>query len=267
MEEKKEFKKKNGLVVVVVLLIIIVIGLGGYIAVDKLDLISTKKTEVKSKTDKKEQKEEIKTLSYDEGNKLLEKIKVINNNFASSFPLSDFSKINNQDLLLFVANQVGFGTDFSMEKANEIISNIFGSSVTLKHEDIMCSIDNKPYYTYDSSVRKYVYNKGDNVHPHGGLSTVDAKTYYVNGKYNSSDEIEINTKVLYSNICGDTCMIYEYYANYNHDNETPILESKDGSLEVTDEMYEQVKNRIPVTSYIFKKNKDNSYDLKSVTIK
>ena len=125
MEEKKEFKKKNGLVVVVVLLIIVVIGLGCYITVDKLDLISTKKT------DKKEQKEEIKTLSYDEGNKLLEKIKVINNNFASSFPLSDFSKINNQDLLIFVANQVGFGTDFSMEKANEIISNIFGSSVTL----------------------------------------------------------------------------------------------------------------------------------------
>ena len=55
MEEKKEFKKKNGLVVVVVLLIIIVIGLGCYITVDKLDLISTKKTEVESKTDKKEQ--------------------------------------------------------------------------------------------------------------------------------------------------------------------------------------------------------------------
>lgn len=263
-------KQKKGFTWVIIILIIIVIGLVGFICYDKGILFNTKNiaTEENKKEELDYKEEENKDLSYEEGNLLLEKIKLMNNNFSSNYPIDDVSKISNQDLLLFVAKQLGFGTDFTEDSANDVIFKLFGDLIKLKHESVMCTIDNKPYYVYDASTKQYTFDS--NSHGHGSAIGVETRTYYVDGKYTSDDEIMINAKVLYSNYCGDTCMIYAYYTSYQKsiNSETPVLgDNSGGPLEYTDNMYEQIKEDLPITTYVFEKTKNGGYNLKSITIK
>ena len=103
MEKKK--KGNAGLKVIIVILLLALLGAVGYICYDKgiIKLPQKEKKEVVEKIDKHD-----KELSQGEIDDISDFVKEVSNNFASYYPLSDFSKIDNQDLLLFGLKRIGF---------------------------------------------------------------------------------------------------------------------------------------------------------------
>ena len=266
MEEKKKNNSK-GLIIALGLLIIVILGLITYICYDKGMFSISNDTSNKGINEKlSTEKEEIsKVLSYDEGNMLIEKIKVINDNFNSLYPIEKVSNISNQDLLTFAAKKLGFGEKFTEENANNIISTYFGNSVKLAHENIICEVDKLPFYTYDSNSKSYMYDSSS--HAHGMPLGVSTETFYVDGKYISDKKIVINAKVLYSNYCGDTCMYYGYYTSYKDsiNKQNPVIGGDENTpVDFNDALYKSVENKIPITTYTFIKNDSNVYSLESV---
>ena len=95
------------------------------------------------------------------------------------------------------------------------------------------------------------------------------KTFYVDGNIINDKTITINTKILYGNYCGDTCLPgYAYYLTVPFEGSTPIFVSDDeGEFIVTEEKYNEISSKIPITTFTFERDDLGNYGLKSVKIK
>ena len=266
MEEKKDNK---GFVIAIIVLILVVFGLIFYILYDKGIILKSDGNEEIVEKDAKT-KENVKALSNEEKELFIEKIEGINT-FAEYYPLDDVNKIDNQDLLYKLAFKIGFGKSFSEKSMTEMIKNYFGDAYNIKNEDIICSVDNEPFYIYNSDTNMYRYDV-NSTHGHGTSGSVrKIVVKYVDGKKENDKKITINTKLLYATYCGDTCgPNFAYYKSYEDSvkNQNPILGEidSDTEIELTDDLYKTIEDKLPVTTFTFTKKNSNTYNLESVTI-
>lgn len=276
MEEKEiekneeivvEKKSNTGLKVIIVILVLALLGATGYICYDKGIIklpVKEKEVEKKEESDTKLDKE----LSQGEIDDIKDFAKEISNNFALYYPLEDLSKIDNQKLLLWSLNRIGFNDSIKASEIEKEVESYFGNSIKIKHEDIECpTSDEEPLYLYEDG--EYVPNEKHM--GHGGFSNPGAALFYVSGE-KDGNLITANFKILYSNTCGDTCFLSSYYKSYEDSVKgiNPVLEgdedSEDGpGVNLTEDLYKTVEVRIPITTFKVEKT-DNGYVLKSVII-
>ena len=266
MENEEIIVKKShkGLIILVILLVLVILGLVGYICYDK-GLIFQKQEDVV----KEEKKEEDNKVSSSELEEIRGIVQELSNNFAKYYPLSDLSKIDNQELLLFAIRKADTGDEIGKKDVEDVISKYFGNSVKVVHEDIKCPSsfhDQKLYLYEDGEYELNNYHGG-----HGGPGFVSASPFYVSSE-KDGNIINVNYKILYSNVCNDTCILNAYYRTYEDsiNSNNPVLEgdnsSDDPGVNLTEDLYKSVEEKIPVTSFKFEKTKNNTYNLKSVSI-
>ena len=263
MEEKK--KGNTGLKVIIVILVLALIGCVGYICYDK-GIIKLPKKEQKEEVKKEDTKHD-KELSQGEIDDITDFAKELSNNFAAYYPLTDLSKIDNQELLFFALKRIGYNELIKKDEIEAEINKYFGN-INIKHQDIECpTSDEEPLYLYEEGA--YVPNP--NHFGHGMSQKPQAALFFVSGEKNK-DEVTANFKILYSNTCGDTCFLNSYYRSYFDAVKgiNPVLEGDPDSEEgpgvnLTEELYKSVEVQIPVTTFKLTKT-DTGYTLKSVEI-
>lgn len=266
MEKEVKVKSKNtGLKVIIFILVLALLGCAGYICYDKgiIKLPSKEKKEVVEKKDKHDNE-----LSQSEIDDLKDFAKEISNNFAEYYPLTDLSKIDNQALLFWSLERIGFNEVITEKEVEKEVENYFGKNVNVKHEDIECpTSDEEPIYLYEEG--GYVPNP--NHFGHGMTRKPQAALFYVSGE-KKGNAITINFKILYSNTCSDTCFLDSYYKSYEDSVKgiNALLEGDEDSEEgpgvnLTEDLYKTVEVRIPVTTFKVEKT-DTGYTLDSVEI-
>ena len=259
VNENQKKKSRKGLIIFIILLILIILGLVGYICYDKF---FTKELEVKEEKEKKTSNE----LSSSEIDEINEMVQELSNSFAKYYPIKKMDEINNQDLLLFALQKIGFVEEIKKSEIEEVIKKYFGD-VKIKHEDIDCPTEHdEKLYLYEDG--KYIPNPEHG--GHGGGGNAYAAPFYVSSA-KEGDVVNVNYKILYSNMCGDTCILNAYYRTYedSKNSENPVLEGDDSSddpgVNLTEKLYKSVEVKIPVTTFTFEKT-DDGYTLKSVKI-
>ena len=277
MENEVKSKKTNkGLIVIIIILILLVLGLVGYICYDK-GLIFKSKSVVQEE-ERTTEKEEISTtrdLTEEEKKEFEDIITRINPYFSQYYPVNNLSAmVDNQELLLFVTRQLGFSREsFTASEVEEIVKKYFGNTLKVNHENILCSIDKEPYYIYDSSTSTYTKAPMDLYsHGHDGLGYMSVIYSFVSGKVKDEKTVEINSHLLYEGYRGSTWgPTTAYYSNYsdckNYTNPVYEAENKDEDIEFTDQLYQSIKDKFPITTYTFEKNSEGYYDLISVMVK
>ena len=176
-EEIAVKKSHKGLIVLVILLILVILGLVGYICYDK-GLIFQKQEDVSSDVEK----EDTKKVSSSELEEIRGIVQELSNNFAKYYPLSDLSKIDNQELLLFAIRKIGLNEEIKKDEIESEIEKYFGDSIKVKHEDIDCpsksdSHDEELYFYEDG-----VYKMNENHGGHGGPGFISAAPFYVSSE-------------------------------------------------------------------------------------
>lgn len=194
-----------------------------------------------------------------------ERIDILNKHFFSHFPINNINSISNQAMLVYGVNEISEGVLAEQVESN--IKKVLGNNINIVHEDILCSIDNYPIYIYDKDVQSYQYNE-QYVHGHGNPHALaHTKFYYVSTNIKDEKEITINAHILYGTVCSDVCgPSNSYYIDSNHSGEPIIAGDSDEHVEITDELYQSIKDKIPITTYKFEKDSFGSYTLKSITI-
>lgn len=267
-------KKEKKLIIIIVLLVILLAGSIGFICYDKFIANDNKnKEEIKEENNKndeslKEEKE--RKLTYDELSILKTKIDVYNDGFSRYYPISDMSKIENNDLFLFAVGEMRRNSNqvFDGNLMTVYLKEFFGDEVKLEHKDFNCLADNKLLYKYDAETNSYTYvTEG---HWHGGsqraylpdISTKILDSNYKDGIYT------INTKVLYSNTCSDTCgPVSSYFKSFSDSlsNTNPVATRV--SEYIIEEEKDAYRTNLPITTYKFKKNDKGNMILVSVEVK
>lgn len=264
-KEVKEKNKNTGLKIIIVILVLALLAAVGYICYDKgiIKLPSKEKKEVVENSDKHDNE-----LSQGEIDDLTDFAKELSNNFAEYYPLTDFSKIDNQELLFWSLRRIGFNELITEKEIEKEVEGYFGKKLEVKHEDIECpTSDEEPIYLYEEG--GYVPNP--NHFGHGMSQKPQAALFYVSSE-KKGNSITINFKILYSNTCNDTCFLDSYYKSYEDSIKeiNALLEgdenSEDGpGVNLTEELYKTVEVRVPVTTFKVEKTK-TGYTLKSVEI-
>ena len=81
------------------------------------------------------------------------------------------------------------------------------------------------------------------------------------------DTLTINTKILYGGWRGDVSgPTYKFYAKYPFDTSIYDVPESDLLQDNYDYVYEQKKDLLPITSFIYKKQSDDSFGLDEVKI-
>ncbi len=269
-EVKNSNNKGNGgyKAVIVLLLLVILCGVG-YFCYDK-GIIFNKKDNSETKEENKKENNKERKLTEEEKEKFKERIETITNTFDMSFPIEDVTKISNQELLSFASSKLANNNGrFSSEEVEKLITKYFGSNIKITHENILCSIDNVPFYDYDSTSKQYIFHEN---HPgHGGPSSVQGYYYFVDGKVTNENKIVINSHIIYGIYKGDTWGPQNSYYKSAQDSKSgePIIGKRDGQedIELTDDLYNSVKDKLPTTTYTFEKDKNGNYNLISIQVK
>ena len=250
-------KKSNKGVIVIIILIIALLGISGYIIYDKA---------INKEEPGKEKKEpEIKEVTEEEKNTLLEQINVYTPYFADSYPITEKSTLDNQEVLYFASMQLeNKFSDFMESDLEKVLEKYFGKDHPYVHEDIDCFAGDGVLYKYDSAKRTYEY---EDMHAHGGKTIYRSTVFFVEGKSEDDTTYKIQTQILYTTSAGDTVGPRDrYYTSANQEYDDYILGPYGEDHEVTEEEYQSIKNKIPITTFTFEKDEDNNYGLKSVTI-
>ena len=267
-KELKEEKKSNaGLKVVIIILVLALLGTVGYITYDK-GLIKIPKKQQSTEEIKTDDTKHDKELSQGEIDDLNDMAKEISSNFAQYYPLTDFSKLDNQELLNWALERIGFKEIITEKEMEDEIKGYFGNQVKIKHEDIECpTSDDQPLYLYEDG--GYVPNP--NHFGHGVTTPPQAAVFYVSGE-KEGKTITANYKILYSNTCSDTCFLSSYYKSYEDAVKgiNALLEGDPDSPEgpgvnLTEELFKTVEVRVPVTTFKVEKT-DKGYILRSVEV-
>ena len=264
----KQERSKN---IIITILIIMIIGLAGLMCYDKFIVKKESEKPVSTETKKEEEikKEVNRELTETEKQVLANQIDVLNTKFSKYYPLESVDNITNQELLNYGLTGLYGKDSFTTEEIEANIKKVFGNSITIKHENIICSIDKKSYYLYDKKSK--TYSKSQEIHGHDGPgSLLGSKFYYVSTKIIDEKKIIIEAKVLYGPFCDGICSGggIIYYTNYkdseNHANEIIKVEEENATL--TTDLYKSVESKIPITSYQFEKDATGSYNLISVKV-
>ena len=250
-------KKSNKGLIVIIILIIALLGITGYIIYDKV----INKEEIR----KEKNEPEIKEVTEEEKNTLLEQINVYTPYFADNYPIPEKSTLDNQEVLYFASMQLeNKFSDFMESDLEKVLEKYFGKDHPYVHEDIDCFAGDGVLYKYDSAKRTYEY---EDMHAHGGKTIYRSTVFFVEGKSEDDTTYKIQTQILYTTSAGDTVGPRDrYYTSANQEYDDYILGPYGEDHEVTEEEYQSIKNKIPITTFTFEKDEDNNYGLKSVTI-
>lgn len=269
MEDIKNKKTKSrGLIILCIILTILLIGSIGYIVYDKL-VLDNKISDNKKDKPKAEDKEDVKrSLTDSEQSTLLEQVKVYNASFSDSYPITNIKDLSNQSKLYFAFSNLKLNSlsNFMESDLEKVINKYFGLASEIVYEDIICPIDNKVFFKYDSARRDYSFI---NDHGHGGSGTYITTNYYVDGNVINEKEIIIDVNIIYSDYCSDTCgPTTGYYKNVNDalNSTNSLFSPTSDEYTFTNSDYQKIKDKLDITRFTFIKDKDGNYGLKSVTI-
>lgn len=255
MEEKSKIiyktKKSTGKTITIVFLIILLFLSLGYIGYSEYI-----KYQNKTKKVKKEVREE---MYYSEVNTMLSQIELYNEVLKSEYPISNLNNIDNQLKLQFgilaLKKNENISNYYKIEDIKEIYHNYFKQGFKAIYEDIDCPYQDDILYKLNNETYTFVDH-----HAHGSTS-IDIDTYFVSGKIDGNKYI-LNTHILYSNYCNDTCSPEQssYYSSYQDcvEEKAPIMDTRS--------QYNKIKEELPVTTFTFIKDK-NLFRLESISLK
>lgn len=230
-------------------------------------------------------REEI-VLTSDEGVSLVYKTKA----YAYFDKLGSYkeSLLTNQEKLWFVVetdemfdrNLLFYteGKTVSGADVVEFYKRYFGND-DIKNEDILCPIDNKPIFEYDSETGVYRYSS--NIHAHGALPVIYDKYAYPISieklkKANGEILYEVKMHKMFGDYCSDICeLTSHFYGTYEDslNQENAIVKKEDydnwedyfASSQEIEKIYSTYQEQFPVYKYTFV-FENNDYYLKSVRI-
>ena len=243
---------KKKVLLVLFFIALILIGVGIFFYFDKSN--DAKQTELLEKAYK----------SYEDN------INDLNNYLGYAYPIEDVSGAKLQDILYFAFMNLesdNKNTEFSSEELREIVTKYFGSDFAYQDTNI-----SKPsgelYYNYDATNNKYVRNLASNPYDNFARS----RFYILNKEYDkNTDTITIKGQVLYCDYADDYYgPIIRYYSSYKDSAEKKNIIYTDPEpnedIDKFDLVYEKVKDKLPVVSYVLGKDSNGNYVLKSINI-
>ena len=187
-------------------------------------------------------------------------------------------EITNQQL-------ISYGLGHAKEKDNkylkadvkEEIQKAFGD-IDYKDENLLCSIDKEPFYEYDSEKEEYVYATKYN-HGHGGEGGFDKYMFFHDAeKDETNGTLTIKYKIIYGIYQSDimvpdidlflTAQDASEHKNqiYDMDDNNPV-EDEAKRKEIVNKTYEEYKDKLTITTFIFEKDSKGNYGFKSVESK
>ena len=267
METNKPNNKKAWLIVVV--LAIVLTGCICLAAYQKGLIGNQKEESQQEKTDKKEEQKEEKqeetketTEEIAEDATFTKKVQSMTEAFADYLPITDLSIISNQDLLFFALRQIGWKETIPASDVENVIKEHFGNEIKVNHENIECFVANHDdLYIYENGE----YRQNPDHGGHGGPGSVMTYVRYISGS-KKGNTVELNYKVLYSNFCGDTCVLYQYFTRSGDEGSKVIdFTNAEGSI-LTDEKFDEVSDQVPITTFTYEVTDDGVYNLKSIKI-
>ncbi len=262
--------KNNKLYVIIVILIAIICLLVGFIIGGNVLRGDTNNDNGISENEKTV------TLTESEGKELFEKVSVYNDYFLQDYSVNGIKSAINNNILYFLTEQLdGFGADgrktgFTPNDLKKVADEYLADDINVLYTDIFFPSADRSmtgeYMMYKlGSDSKYT----DIPLQMGGPGSFLMKEYYIDGYYNETkDEYIVNTKLLFNQWCPDICGPHDkYYSDVELKNFVYNVKSED-ILDVDfDDVYNQVKDVLPITSYKFTKNNSGNYVLSSVTVK
>ena len=268
---KEERKTHMWLITALVICLMVVCGAFGWLAGASFFAFHEELDEKTSTPDNKEEvkKDEPVKLSEAEVNSYLVNLDGFVAYFGEKMPL-ETANISNQDLLSYASRNVDRQTSkFTKAQVDAVIQELFGKDRNYTIEDIDCFVSGHgALFKYDAATETYDFDPN---HPgHGGGGSVRANINYVDAE-ELGDTLTIKTKILYEESCGDICgPSVKFYSKASgtdpiySGNESECYQN--GNCPKAEEVYPKVKDKLPITSFIFKKQSDGKFGLEKVTI-
>ena len=290
-QNPKSKKKKIQIWIVVGIVVVALCYGGGFFLGKKLgeqektkeSSASTKKSETKEEKEEKEKKEDsskedekerIEELTENELTKNIPEINSIisyfNSYFSEKYPI-EIRTLTNQEILysglrevLYNSSKSGNTNTFSVESLYEQLKKWYGEDIVYQDADIECLANDGPLYEFTGSNYQRV-----GTHGHGGDGGYRSVKYFIKAtKKDTEGTIEAEYKILYGGFCGDTCgpatNVYKegkLKAEKLLPEETELYSESD-----YDNAYEKVKDKLPITKYIFKKDSVGNYGIASIKV-
>lgn len=253
MEERIVYRKKKSTVktVAIVILVLLLISALTYIGYEKyIEMLNNKN---------KEEEHSREEMYYSEVSQIMDQIDMYNNVFKSIYPIENISTIDNQLKLQFGVYALKeiekINNYYKIDDIKEMYNNYFINGFKAIYENIECPSKDGNLYILNNDNKTYIV---DDSHGHG-KSTMDTNTYYLSSKIDNNKYI-INTHILYSNYCTDTCNPNGgYYKTYSEciKGEKPVA--------YTEKEYDTISEELPITTFTFIKEK-SLFKLQSVKI-
>ena len=265
MEEEKELKTKKSKNIIIVLLVLIICLLIAYLAYDKLLTKQEPQGTTKPKENEKietGEKDIPKELKESDVQSYIETINKVLVNYADKIPLKT-SDISNEELLEFAFWEAEWkGDQKTAEGVSKVIEDIFGKDYSYHLGDVQCPVGDGIIYQYNQAAGTFT-RVGE--HGHGGAGGYRPRIYFIDGKQ-TSDTITIESKVLYGEHCGDICGPATYfYGKATYDINEFIYHVEDEShYDDYDFVYNEVKDKLPITTFILKKQSDGRFALTEI---
>ena len=251
--------KKGKRYVLIIIFILVLVGLIGVLAYIKLNKPVPKQ-------------HVIRMLNTNETKEIERQVNVYNSYLSEKYSISDIDKLDNQIILNFAVKNIENATNgFSKRQVNNVIKKYFGNELKYKNEDINCYKNDGVLYKYNKKTKTYTFT---GAHEHEPEGMDQSKSYYLDGSYDKTDSIYlINTKVLYgshtNDVSGPVTVFYKDSGNKDRIYEVDANNVNDWiqnfNSDKYDEVYEKVKDELPVTTYVLKKDSEGNIGLIKVS--
>lgn len=267
----KERKTGKGQIFAIIILVLLLIANCSYIVYDKLYLKNKSHLINYESEEEKEENEEIevksRSLSFAEKKILLEQIEAYNNVLSISYPIVDIKTFDNQQKLLFayVNSGVSGQKEFMQGDLRKVIDAYFGKDSDTNYENINCFNNDGVFYVYDEARRTYTL---EGMHGHDGLPSYSTTNYYLDGTVTNEKEYKVNVQIIYHRYCGGTCgpaLNFYKSAHDARDKINTVLKLEE-ERELTENDYESIKEKLDITTFLFEKDSNGNFGLKSVRI-
>ena len=267
--------KKNtrivGIVIVFISFILFISSISSLLLNDN-DNNKPEEKPVDNKEDKSDSFSNLKEIPDDDLELLMNQVKIYNKELSKLYPINDVAKLSNQDLLRFSYLHIKFSDliTFSKDQVDEVIKKYFDSSVKIKHEDIICFANDGPLFKYDKETGIYSY---DGEHEHDGAVGYRTESYIVkSGMDEKTNTYKLALKVLYGPVItgmkGKLDNIYKSAREMNKPIYTVPSEYLDyPDNEIFSIAYDEIDNKVPITTFTFVKDSEGNFGLKSIIIK
>ena len=272
MEEKERIeetkKEKKGNSVLVIILCVIIALLIGYIAYDKLIDTNHPEDNTKQQEEVSEKEETQNTDKIEDIDSVIEKLEVLVGQHADQLPLKT-TNLTNQDVLFLASMRIKRNEDgtFYGKDISAYVESLFGKDYHYQLEDINCHVNDGVLYQYNAEKDEYSFT---GKHGHDGPGAAILQIFYLDQEA-TKDTITLNTQILYTGYCGGTCgpqtRAYKSYPFDDSNKVTDISEEEilDNGRDYSP-VYNRIKDQLPITKFVFKKQSDGSYGLSEITI-